>query len=263
MGVRVVTDSACDLPDDLIERAGHRGRAAHDPVRRRGAHRPQGAHHRASSGAGWTSSPVLPETAAPFGRCVRGDLPPARRRRRRPASSASTSPRSCPARCSRRRSPPRRSRGPARSRSSTRCSVSMGLGNLALTAARLAANGDGLESIVADVLERRSRTKLFGALDTLEYLKKGGRVGERPGAARLDALDQARHRGAATAPSRKPARSAPARRRCNSSPTGCANASRSRTWPCSTRRRPTSTSSSSTSIHRAARPDRHRARSGR
>ena len=55
--------------------------------------------------------------------------------------------------------------------------VSMGLGALCLTAARRAADGAKLEEIVEDVLSRRDRTRLFGALDTLEYLKKGGRIG--------------------------------------------------------------------------------------
>ena len=31
--------------------------------------------------------------------------------------------------------------------------------------------------IVAEVTDRRDRTKLFGSLDTLEFLKRGGRVG--------------------------------------------------------------------------------------
>src|SRR5207244_5348228 len=55
--------------------------------------------------------------------------------------------------------------------------VSMGLGSLCLTAARRAADGDSLDSIVANVTDRRNRSKLYGALDTLEFLKKGGRVG--------------------------------------------------------------------------------------
>jgi DegV family protein with EDD domain len=55
--------------------------------------------------------------------------------------------------------------------------VSMGLGALCLTAARRAADGAKLEEIVEDVLSRRDRTQLFGALDTLEYLKRGGRIG--------------------------------------------------------------------------------------
>jgi len=55
--------------------------------------------------------------------------------------------------------------------------ASMGLGNLCLTAARRAADGDSLESIVAEVVDRRDRTKLYATLDTLEFLKRGGRVG--------------------------------------------------------------------------------------
>jgi DegV family protein with EDD domain len=56
-------------------------------------------------------------------------------------------------------------------------SASMGLGNLCLTAARRAADGDPLESIVHEVVDRRDRTRLFATLDTLEFLKRGGRVG--------------------------------------------------------------------------------------
>jgi DegV family protein with EDD domain len=53
----------------------------------------------------------------------------------------------------------------------------MWLGALCLTAARRAADGARLEEIVEDVLSRRDRTRLFGTLDTLEFLKRGGRVG--------------------------------------------------------------------------------------
>jgi len=55
--------------------------------------------------------------------------------------------------------------------------VTMGLGNLCIAAARGAARGDSVEAIVADVVDRRDRTKLYGTLDTLEFLKRGGRVG--------------------------------------------------------------------------------------
>jgi DegV family protein with EDD domain len=56
-------------------------------------------------------------------------------------------------------------------------SASMGLGNLCLTAARRAADGDTLESIVAEVTDRRERTRLFATLDTLEHIRKSGRIG--------------------------------------------------------------------------------------
>ncbi|HEV2310077.1 MAG TPA: DegV family protein, partial [Acidimicrobiia bacterium] len=54
---------------------------------------------------------------------------------------------------------------------------SMGLGNLCLAAARRAKDGASLDDVVTEVTDRRARTRLYGTLDTLEYLKKGGRVG--------------------------------------------------------------------------------------
>jgi DegV family protein with EDD domain len=54
---------------------------------------------------------------------------------------------------------------------------SMGLGSLCLAAARRANEGAPLEEVVEEVTDRRDRTRLFGTLDTLEFLKKGGRIG--------------------------------------------------------------------------------------
>jgi DegV family protein with EDD domain len=56
-------------------------------------------------------------------------------------------------------------------------SASMGIGNLVLHAARRARDGDDLDTVVEDVERRRDRQHLFGTLDTLEYLRKGGRIG--------------------------------------------------------------------------------------
>jgi DegV family protein with EDD domain len=56
-------------------------------------------------------------------------------------------------------------------------SASMGQGNLCLTAARRAADGDSLESIVTEVVDRRDRTKLYATLDTLDHIRKSGRIG--------------------------------------------------------------------------------------
>lgn len=56
-------------------------------------------------------------------------------------------------------------------------SVSMGVGNQCIAAQSLAADGADLDSI-ADALESIAvRTRLFGALDTLEHLRRGGRIG--------------------------------------------------------------------------------------
>jgi DegV family protein with EDD domain len=56
-------------------------------------------------------------------------------------------------------------------------SASMGIGNLALIAARSAANGATLDEIVREVEDARARQHVYAAVDTLEYLRKGGRIG--------------------------------------------------------------------------------------
>mgnify|MGYP001821310129 CR=1 FL=1 len=56
-------------------------------------------------------------------------------------------------------------------------SVTMGLGTIVLASARRAAEGASLEEVEAFATDRAARTRVFGALDTLENLKKGGRIG--------------------------------------------------------------------------------------
>ncbi len=56
-------------------------------------------------------------------------------------------------------------------------SASMGIGNLVIDAARRAKEGADLATIVQDVEARRERQHILAALDTLEYLRKGGRIG--------------------------------------------------------------------------------------
>lgn len=56
-------------------------------------------------------------------------------------------------------------------------SITAGLGLQVLAAAELAEQGGSVAEIVALVEDHRSRTHVFGALDTLENLKKGGRIG--------------------------------------------------------------------------------------
>jgi DegV family protein with EDD domain len=56
-------------------------------------------------------------------------------------------------------------------------SASMGIGNLVMHAARRAADGADLATIVQEVEDRRDRQRVLAALDTLEYLRKGGRIG--------------------------------------------------------------------------------------
>jgi DegV family protein with EDD domain len=56
-------------------------------------------------------------------------------------------------------------------------SVSLGHGMMAVQGARRAAAGATLEEIVAMAEDMARRTKIFATLDTLEYLKRGGRIG--------------------------------------------------------------------------------------
>lgn len=56
-------------------------------------------------------------------------------------------------------------------------SITGGLGTLVLTAAQDAAGGASPDTVQANVDDLSSRTKVFGALNTLDNLKKGGRIG--------------------------------------------------------------------------------------
>jgi DegV family protein with EDD domain len=55
-------------------------------------------------------------------------------------------------------------------------SITMGEGLQALAAARMSADGKGLEDVALLTQDLVARTRFFGAIDTLEYLKKGGRI---------------------------------------------------------------------------------------
>ena len=119
MAVRVVTDSACDLPPAVVRRS-----SASRSSRSRSASATEEYVDRKelSTDEFWQqleTSPVLPETAAPSVGAFEETLP-ACTTTAPTASCASTSRRSSRRRCSRRRSPRRRSTDSARSRSSTR-----------------------------------------------------------------------------------------------------------------------------------------------
>jgi DegV family protein with EDD domain len=54
--------------------------------------------------------------------------------------------------------------------------LSLGLGFLVWTAARAAAEGRSMDDVVALLEEQGSRTHVFAALDTLEFLRRSGRM---------------------------------------------------------------------------------------
>ena len=175
MGVRVVTDSACDLPDDLIERDG----IEVVPLTIRFGEEELVDRKELSTDEFWRrlgDSDVLPETSAPSAGAFEGAF-------RRLVDDGATG--IICINLSSKLSATMQSAQVAAQAVQADCPVvvvdslmvSMGLGSLCLTAARRAAEGDTLESIVANVTDRRNRSKLYGALDTLEFLKKGGRVG--------------------------------------------------------------------------------------
>jgi fatty acid kinase fatty acid binding subunit len=56
-------------------------------------------------------------------------------------------------------------------------SVTMGLGIIASDCARLARSGASIDDVAARARDLAERTRVWGALDTLENLKKGGRIG--------------------------------------------------------------------------------------
>jgi DegV family protein with EDD domain len=56
-------------------------------------------------------------------------------------------------------------------------SITAGLGMKAVAAAKLAAEGGSADDVVALIEGLSTRTNIFGALNTLDNLKKGGRIG--------------------------------------------------------------------------------------
>lgn len=56
-------------------------------------------------------------------------------------------------------------------------SMTMGLGLLVVSAVDLAGSGATVDTIEAEVLRRRDRTRVFGVIDSLDFLKRGGRIG--------------------------------------------------------------------------------------
>jgi DegV family protein with EDD domain len=175
VGIRIVTDSSCDLPVSLVEAHG----ISVVPLSIRFGSDEYVDQVELSTDEFWSkvqASATLPETAAPspgaFESTFRGLM-------ERGATGIVC------INLSSHLSGTMQSAQVAAAAVASDCpvqvidsqSASMGLGNLCLTAARRAADGDTLESIVAEVTDRRERTRLFATLDTLEHIRKSGRIG--------------------------------------------------------------------------------------
>jgi DegV family protein with EDD domain len=175
MAVRVVTDSASDLPAEVCEQLG----IEVVPLTIRFGDREYVDRKELTTEAFWQqleTAPVLPETAAPSV----GAFEEAFR-----ALHADGAEGIVCVNLSARLSATMQSAQVAAKALDGLCPIevidsenaSMGTGNLVLHAARRAAEGADVQTIAGEVVDRRSRQRLFATLDTLEYLKKGGRIG--------------------------------------------------------------------------------------
>jgi DegV family protein with EDD domain len=174
-GIRVVTDSACDLPQDIateleIDIVPLTIRFGNEELVDRRDLSPKEFWARVAT------SPVLPETAAPS--------PGAFEEAFRRAAAAGADGVVCVT----------LSGGLSATYESARVAaksvaddidvqvidsrmVTMAQGLMAIGAARAAKQGKNLDECVAVVEDLKPRTRLYGAIDTLEHLKKGGRIG--------------------------------------------------------------------------------------
>lgn len=173
--VRIVTDSACDLPQDLVDELG----IEIVPLTIRFGDTELVDRTELSTADFWArcaASPTLPETAAP----APGAFEQAYRRL---AAEGATG--ICVVSLSSDLSATMQSAQLAANAVAGDIavevvdsrSVTIGQGLIALAAARAALGGADLASVVALARSLTSRTHIWGALDTLENLRKGGRIG--------------------------------------------------------------------------------------
>lgn len=175
MGVRVVTDSACDLPQEIADKLG----IVIVPLTIRFGDEELVDREELSTGDFWRrlqASDVLPETSAPSAGAFEAAF--------RDLAADGADGIVC-INISSKLSATMQAAQVASKAAEPGCPVSvvdslnasMGLGGLAIAAAEQAASGATLDAILDDLASRRGRVKLYGALDTLEYIKKGGRIG--------------------------------------------------------------------------------------
>jgi DegV family protein with EDD domain len=175
MAVRIVTDSACDLPQELCDEFG----IEVVPLHIRFGEQEYVDRVELSTDEFWqrmTSASVLPETAAPSVGAFEETF-------RRIADEGADG--IICVNLSSSMSATLQSAQVAAKALDGVCpieifdskSVSMGQGDLALFAARRAREGADIDTLLAELEDRRARSHLLATLDTLEFLRKGGRIG--------------------------------------------------------------------------------------
>jgi DegV family protein with EDD domain len=174
-GVRVVTDSSCDLPNQLVADLG----IEVVPLSIRFGDEEFVDRRDLSPKEFWSrcnASPVLPATAAP----PPGAFEDAFRR----AANEGADGIVCICLSSKLSATIQSAEVAAKSvqddvpvRVIDSLSLTMGLGQMTASAARRGAEGASLDEVAAVVEDLIPRVRVYAALDTLENLKKGGRIG--------------------------------------------------------------------------------------
>lgn len=173
--VRIVTDSACDLPQSVADELGIEivpltiRIDGHEYVDRADL-------TPAEFWAKCAQSPTLPETAAP----APGQFEAVYRRLAAEGATSIVAINLSAALSATMQSAELAARAVADTIQVTVVDsqqVTMGQGLVVSRAARLAADGGSHQAVVDLAVSLAQRTKVWGALDTLENLKKGGRIG--------------------------------------------------------------------------------------
>lgn len=174
MSIKIVTDSACDLPPDLEEKYD----IAVVPLSVRFGAEEFTDRRDLTPGQFWErvkASPVLPETAAPAPGAFRAAFDAAADAGCEGIVCINLSSDLSATMQSAQQAANDFDRVPVRIVDSR--SLTMGQGLMCIAAAEAALAGGSLDEVEAVVEDRKGRVKVFAALDTLENLKKGGRVG--------------------------------------------------------------------------------------
>jgi DegV family protein with EDD domain len=174
-GVRVVTDSACDLSDELAAAAG----IAVVPLTIRFGDEELHDRRDLTPAEFWRrckASPTLPETAAPPPGAFQAAFDAA-------ADDGADAVVCCTLSAGVSATYQAALAGAGAGEGRVRVevvdtrSVTMGQGLICLSAAELAATGADLATVVAHVRELIGRTHVLGVVDTLDHLQRGGRIG--------------------------------------------------------------------------------------
>jgi DegV family protein with EDD domain len=173
VSIRIVTDSACDLPEATARELGIEIvplsiRFGDEEFVDREAFTPKEFWERCAA------SPVLPETAAPAPGAFEAAY---RRLADEGADGIVVVSLSSALSATMQSAVVAASTSPVPVRVVDSRSVTLGLGINAVECARAGANGASLDDVAALAEDLAGRTRVLGALDTLENLKKGGRIG--------------------------------------------------------------------------------------